>query len=152
MKAKDPDAARLSTCAPPVENGNYVYMLECRDGSLYTGWTTDVAARVAAHNGETGAVKGAKCTRARRPVRLVYYEGFETKSEALKREIAIKKLDRTKKLALIAAGTVSETKEDIEMGAAAPESKRRKAVCQKGRMAGMDSGSEDGEGGTSAIE
>lgn len=83
----------------PAGKGNFVYMLECRDGVLYTGWTTDLKARLLAHNGEKGA--GAKCTRARRPVRLVYYEVFDTKSEALCREIAIKKLTRAKKLELI---------------------------------------------------
>ena len=76
---------------------NYVYIVQCHDGSLYTGWTTDVEKRVASHNAGTGA----KYTKARRPVTLVYYEALETKSEALKREAAIKKLTRTEKLELI---------------------------------------------------
>lgn len=91
----------LEVCQPSATKGNFVYMLECRDGSLYTGWTTDLTVRLAAHNGEKGM--GAKCTRGRRPVRLVYFEELETKSEALKREIAIKKLTRAKKLELIVA-------------------------------------------------
>ena len=57
----------------------YTYMVECADGSLYTGWTNDLKRRVAAHN----AGRGAKYTRSRRPVRLVYFERFATKEEAL---------------------------------------------------------------------
>lgn len=75
----------------------YTYIVECRDGSLYTGWTTDLEKRIKAHN--TG--KGAKYTKNRAPVRLVYYEEYETKQEALKREYAIKQLSRKDKLALI---------------------------------------------------
>ena len=76
---------------------NYTYILECADGSLYTGWTNDLDKRLKAHNEGTAS----KCTRARRPVKLVYYEKFETKSEAMKREAAIKKLSRDQKLRLI---------------------------------------------------
>lgn len=76
---------------------HYVYILKCLDGSLYTGWTTDLEHRMAAHNQGTGA----KYTRSRRPVELVYHEVFETRSEALKREAAIKRLSREEKLALI---------------------------------------------------
>lgn len=71
-------------------------MVECRDGTLYTGWTTDVARRVAAHS----AGRGAKYTRGRAPVRLVYAEACAGKSAALRREAAIKKLTRAQKLAL----------------------------------------------------
>lgn len=77
---------------------NYTYILECADGSYYTGWTNDLERRVREHNEK----KGAKYTRGRTPVKLVYYETFETKSEALKREAAIKKLSRSEKDALIA--------------------------------------------------
>ena len=76
---------------------HYVYILKCSDGSLYTGWTTDLAHRLLAHN--TG--KGAKYTRSRRPVELVYRECFPDKSEALKREASIKRLTRDQKLQLI---------------------------------------------------
>ena len=72
-------------------------MLRCRDGSLYTGWTNHLAERVAAHQ----AGRGAKYTKSRRPVILVYYEEYETKSEALRREVAIKKLSRQEKLRMI---------------------------------------------------
>lgn len=76
---------------------NYTYMVRCRDGSLYTGWTTDVERRVKAHN----EGKGAKYTHSRRPVKLVYYETFETKAEAMKREYAIKHLDKEAKEKLV---------------------------------------------------
>ena len=79
---------------------NYVYIVECCDGSLYTGWTTDVAKRIEAHN----SGKGAKYTRSRRPVKLVHYEEFATKEEALHREAQIKKLAPEKKRQLVTSG------------------------------------------------
>ncbi len=82
---------------------NYVYIVQCRDGSLYTGWTTDVEKRVAAHNAGTGA----KYTKSRRPVTLVYFEALDSKSEAMKREAAIKKLTRSEKLELIISKNIS---------------------------------------------
>ena len=77
---------------------NYTYILQCSDGSLYTGWTNDLEARIQAHN----AGRGAKYTRSRRHVKLVYYECIETKEEAMRREYAIKQLNRQQKLQLIA--------------------------------------------------
>jgi len=74
-----------------------LYILRCRDGSLYTGITTDVEKRISAHN----AGKGAKYTRSRKPVELVYYEECTDHSAALKREIEIKALSRDEKLKLI---------------------------------------------------
>lgn len=76
---------------------NYVYILRCADDTLYTGWTNDIDLRVKTHN----EGKGAKYTRSRTPVSLVYLETLPTKSDALKREAAIKKLPRHKKLKLI---------------------------------------------------
>lgn len=76
---------------------HYTYIVECRDKTLYTGWTTNLEKRVRAHN----EGKGAKYTKSRAPVRLVYYEQYETKQEALKREYAIKQLSRKEKLTLI---------------------------------------------------
>ena len=76
---------------------NYTYILRCGDGSLYTGWTNYLTKRVADHN----AGRGAKYTKAHLPVELVYYEIFETKEEAMKRECAIKKLSRPQKERLI---------------------------------------------------
>ena len=80
-----------------ADNINYVYILCCNDSTLYTGWTTNLELRVKAHND----AKGAKYTKARLPVTLVYQEILPTKSEALKREYAIKKMTREKKLSLI---------------------------------------------------
>lgn len=75
----------------------YVYMLRCADGTLYTGWTSDLARRVKAHN----SGHGAKYTRSRTPVVLVYSEELEDKPQALKREYAIKQLSREEKQKLI---------------------------------------------------
>ncbi len=76
---------------------NYVYLLRCADGSLYCGWTTDPEKRLAAHNAGTGA----KYTRSRLPVELVYWEEFTEKNDALRRERQIKRLRRQQKLAMI---------------------------------------------------
>ena len=75
----------------------YVYILRCKDNSLYTGWCRDLDERIKKHN----SGKGAKYTRAKGPCKLVYYEEISNKSEALKREIAIKKLSKTKKEDLV---------------------------------------------------
>lgn len=86
----------------------YVYMLRCADGSLYSGWTSDVQRRLAAHNAGTAS----RCTRARRPVSLVYLERRADRGDALRREAALKKLTRAQKLTLIArhaAETAAET-------------------------------------------
>ncbi len=82
---------------------NYTYLLRCADGTLYCGWTNDLAGRVEAHN----AGKGAKYTRSRRPVSLVYYEEYATKREAMQREYEVKHLTRSQKLALIASSPQS---------------------------------------------
>ena len=76
---------------------NFVYILLCADNTLYTGWTNDLERRLLAHQNGTGA----KYTRARLPVSLVYSECFSSKSEAMQREVAIKKLSRLEKLCLI---------------------------------------------------
>ncbi|MCC8061330.1 MAG: GIY-YIG nuclease family protein [Clostridiales bacterium] len=76
---------------------NYVYLLRCADGSLYCGWTNHLKERVQAHN----EGRGAKYTKGRRPVELVYHESFETKQEAMRREWEIKRLTREEKLALL---------------------------------------------------
>ena len=75
----------------------YVYMLRCRDGSLYTGYTDDPVRRLAVHN----SGKGAKYTRSRLPVTLAYSEEHPDKSAAMKREAAIKRLKKPQKEALI---------------------------------------------------
>ena len=75
---------------------NYTYIVKCCDNTLYTGWTTDLDRRIEAHN----SGKGAKYTRSRRPVELIYAERFDTKQEAMRREWEIKQLSREEKLRL----------------------------------------------------
>lgn len=79
-------------------DGNFTYIVECSDHTLYTGWTNDLEKRIQAHNDG----KGAKYTKTRRPVRLVYFETFSTKEEAMSREYRIKRLSRKEKEQLIA--------------------------------------------------
>lgn len=79
----------------------WVYVLHCADGTLYTGITTDVDRRIAEHNGD--GAPGARYTRSRRPVRLLHVEPAADRAEATRRELAIKRLDRERKLALCAA-------------------------------------------------
>ena len=76
---------------------NYVYILECGDNTLYTGWTNDLEKRINVHS----SGKGAKYTRGRLPVKLVYFEKYNDKQIAMKREYAIKRLSREEKLKLI---------------------------------------------------
>ena len=76
---------------------NYVYMLRCRDGSLYTGWTNDLEKRLKAHNSGSAS----KYTRTRLPAELVYFEEWESKEAAMSREWHIKRLSRAEKLKLI---------------------------------------------------
>jgi putative endonuclease len=83
----------------------YTYIVCCADGTYYTGWTTDVTVRVAAHN----AGSGARYTRARLPVRLVYWEIFDDKQAAQRREAAIKKLTRGQKAQLVSGFALPET-------------------------------------------
>lgn len=78
---------------------HYIYLVRCSDDSLYCGWTTDLKRRIDAHNGHI--LGGAKYTRGRRPVTLVYAESFHQKQEAQRREYAIKRMTKTKKLRLI---------------------------------------------------
>ncbi len=87
----------MSAKQPPAGKRCFVYLLRCGDGSLYTGWTNDLPARLRAHRSGSGA----KYTRSRLPVELVYTEECADRSEALRREAAIKRLPRAKKLALI---------------------------------------------------
>ncbi len=77
----------------------YTYLVQCADDSYYAGWTTDLEARVRAHN----AGQGARYTRGRRPVRLVYWEFQPTRSAAQRREAALRRLGREQKVALVAA-------------------------------------------------
>jgi putative endonuclease len=79
----------------------YVYVLRCADGPLYTGVTTDVTRRVKEHNGEGGKGKGAKYTKAHRPVKLVYQEIATGRSEAQIREAQLRKLSKVQKEQLV---------------------------------------------------
>ncbi len=83
----------------------FVYILRCADDTLYTGWTTDLSRRIHAHN----SGKGAKYTRRRLPVKLVFAEEHPTQTAAMQREYAIKRLSRREKLALIAGKKFSAT-------------------------------------------
>ena len=98
---------------------NYTYLLECADGTLYCGWTNDLSRRLEAHSRGTGS----RYTRSRLPVRLVYHECLETRSEAMRREAAIKRLSREEKRALISVkapgpdtGMNTETETDTDTG------------------------------------
>ncbi|MFD1598636.1 GIY-YIG nuclease family protein [Halobellus rarus] len=88
----DPDSR-----VPVSDADHYVYLLECDDGSLYTGYTTDVERRVAEHD----AGEGAKYTRGRTPVALVHVEPFDSKSAAMSREYEIKQFSRAEKERLV---------------------------------------------------
>lgn len=75
----------------------YTYIVECSDGTLYTGFTVNLEKRIKTHNEK----KGAKYTRGRTPVTLKYYEQFENKTDAIKREAEVKKLNKLNKLKLL---------------------------------------------------
>jgi putative endonuclease len=94
---------------------NYVYLLRCSDNTLYCGWTTDLTARLSAHN----SGRGAQSTRSRRPVELVYWEEYEDRRQALSREWHLKRLSREEKLTLV---------ETVKMVKPSPESE--KSACQ----------------------
>ena len=79
----------------------FCYILDCADGTYYTGWTTDPPRRERQHN----AGRGAKYTRMRRPVKLVYMEELSDRTSAMKRERAIKKMKRERKMKLVGKGT-----------------------------------------------
>ncbi|WP_425311038.1 GIY-YIG nuclease family protein [Fictibacillus nanhaiensis] len=86
------------------KNGNhFVYILECSDGTYYTGYTNEISQRLRKH--EEG--KGAKYTRGRGPLKLVFQQSFQTKQEAMRMEFAVKKLSRAEKERIIIEGSVS---------------------------------------------
>lgn len=88
---------------------HFVYILECKDGSLYTGWTTDIIKRFRAH--QSG--RGARYTKTHYPMRIVHLEIFDDKSEAMKREYEIKHFTREKKKQLIEGGLKKKDSEAI---------------------------------------
>jgi putative endonuclease len=81
----------------------FVYLLQCADGTLYAGITTDLERRVEEHNGAAGSQRGARYTRPRRPVRLAWSEACASRAEASRREAEIRRLGRARKLAMIRA-------------------------------------------------
>jgi len=87
-----------------MELRNYTYIIECSDGKLYTGWTNCIERRLSEHN----SGRGARFTRGRSPVKLRYLEISKTKSDAMKREAAIKKLTHVQKMQLIAQGELEK--------------------------------------------
>ena len=86
---------------------SYTYIVQCSDGTFYTGWTNDIEKRILTHN----ARKGAKYTRSRTPVKLVYLEKAETKQQAMQREAQIKRLSRYEKEQLIKGRKNGATRE-----------------------------------------
>jgi putative endonuclease len=90
---------------------HYVYVVRCADDTFYTGYTVNLEKRLAEHNGEgtsiTAKSSGARYTRGRRPVKLLYSEEFTTRSEALRRECDIKKLSRVEKMKLVQSNKVN---------------------------------------------
>lgn len=102
----------------------YVYILRCSDGTLYTGWTNNLEKRLEAHNhGE-----GAKYTRSRRPVELVYSQAFVTRSEAMSREAAIKKMTRAEKLRLAEGIDPGRIEDEKYMRSALREAKKAATI------------------------
>ena len=92
------------------QKSHYMYVLECADGSLYTGYAVDVQARLAAHN----AGKGAKYTRARLPVSLLAYAEFASKHDAMHAEYVFKQLSRNEKDALLASASHASFEEALQ--------------------------------------
>ena len=101
---------------------NYTYMVRCKDGTLYTGWTNNIERRMEAHNSGTGA----KYTKSRRPVKLVYCEEFPTKEEAMKREYAIKHMKKKEKEKMVSG---MERREDERLVRVRPD--KRQVEFQK---------------------
>lgn len=88
--------------ADRLETSSWTYIVRCADGSLYTGWTKDLGKRLEAHNGRIPG--GAKYTRTRRPVALVWSQAFQSEREAQSREYWIKKMTKKEKEALVRSG------------------------------------------------
>ena len=94
-----------------MDHKAYMYVLECRDGSYYTGYTTDVKRRLAVHN----SGKGAKYTRARLPVKLIYVEGFASKEEAMSAEALLKRKKRRQKEQFLSENQEKNLVNDIDI-------------------------------------
>lgn len=94
-----------------MDHKAYMYVVECRDGSYYTGYTTDVKRRLAVHN----SGKGAKYTRARLPVKLIYVEGFASKEEAMSAEALLKRKKRSQKERFLSENQEKNLVNDIDV-------------------------------------
>ena len=94
-----------------MDHKAYMYVVECRDGSYYTGYTTDVKKRLAVHN----SGKGAKYTRARLPVELIYVEGFASKEEAMSAEALLKRKKRPQKERFLSENHSKNLVNDIDI-------------------------------------
>ena len=117
-------AAKWNVAVKGGRSMNYPYLLECADHTLYCGWTNDLEKRVKAHNSGCGA----KYTKARRPVVLVYFEEFQSKEEAMRRDAAIKKLTRREKMRLVEgqAEHIEQNGAEIE-----PFLETKKTACEE---------------------
>ena len=105
LRGADREAILITMGEAPVHEGGYfTYLLECADGSLYCGWTNSLENRVRAHN----AGQGAKYTRSRMPVKLVYWESYGTKHDAMSREWHVKRMTRADTMALIRQETAEK--------------------------------------------
>ena len=94
-----------------MDHKAYMYVVECCDGSYYTGYTTNIKKRVTVHN----SGKGAKYTRARLPVKLIYAEGFTSKEEAMSAEALLKRKKRAQKESYLKENQDKNIADDIEM-------------------------------------
>ena len=103
-KGSRPTSIQKGTIGTKYGKMNYTYIVKCSDETFYTGWTNDLEKRIEMHN----SGKGAKYTKARLPVELVYYEAFDTKEEAMSREWHIKRLSRSEKQKLIEAADLKK--------------------------------------------
>nr|WP_153912890.1 GIY-YIG nuclease family protein [Shewanella sp. TC10] len=101
MTSKSDDVSEKSSKSSPKNVDWFLYMIKCHNGHIYTGITTDVKRRFTEH--QAGGAKGAKYLKGKGPLTLVYQESVADRSLASKREVAVKKLSRVKKLALIAS-------------------------------------------------
>ena len=109
LRAADPEAILITMGEETRNEGTYyTYLLQCADGSLYCGWTDNLEKRVRTHN----AGQGAKYTRSRLPARLVYWERFDTKREAMSREWHVKQMSRKEKINMIRAERTEKEEKD----------------------------------------
>lgn len=103
IKIERKTVRKLKGLVMEQKNKHYTYIVQCADGTLYTGYTNDIKKRINTHN----SGKGAKYTKTRLPVKLVYFEIYDTKQRAMQREYEMKQLTRKQKLELIKGGNIN---------------------------------------------